>query len=452
MTMTSNLLLLPFMLKYVPGDYLGLWYVFLSIGGIVALFDFGLNPTFARNVAYCWSGAKKLNSEGVVFVDDHGPNYILLSKVIDVCKRIYLIIAFVALISLLTFGSTYIYFISKDIFDATVVVSWLVYSIAVFLNLYYGYFATFLRGVGAVSEYNKINVFARTIQIIVSIVLMFAGFGIIAVASAYLLFGFLLRYLSKRVFFGYKDIGKELEKNAVKTTKDERTKLFFTVWHNAWRDGVISLSSYLAGHASVLIVSFFLSLEETGIYSISVQLVTAIVTVSGALYSAYQPSMQSAYINRNNPECERLMGTAMTAYFEMFLVAMLGLVTLGIPLLQIVKPSASFDVFVILGIGLYNFLYRRQTYYASFISNTNHVPYMTAYIASSLIGIVLSILLVAFCNMGVWGLIIGQLVPQLMYNCWKWPSEVYSLLDSSCLKMLKIGNVQIFKMFQRRFS
>ena len=63
MSMGSNFLLLPFLIRFIDSEMLGLWYVYLSIGGIVTLFDFGFNPTLARNVAYCWSGAKQLNEE-----------------------------------------------------------------------------------------------------------------------------------------------------------------------------------------------------------------------------------------------------------------------------------------------------------------------------------------------------------------------------------------------------
>ena len=121
------------------------------------------------------------------------PNFTLLNKVMKTCKRIYLIISLAALFILATAGFFYIQHISKDIFGSVVIVSWAIYALAVFLNLYYGYFATFLRGVGAIAQYNKINIGARVIQIVVSVVLMYFGFGIIAVAVAYLLYGFLLR-------------------------------------------------------------------------------------------------------------------------------------------------------------------------------------------------------------------------------------------------------------------
>ncbi|MGX7199926.1 O-unit flippase-like protein [Enterococcus nangangensis] len=448
MSMASNFLLLPFMMFFIDSSYLGLWYVYLSIGGIVILFDFGFNPTLARNIAFCWSGAQTLNSEGATHVRNSSPNFLLLEKVINTCKKIYLIIALLALSVLLTIGSGYIYYISSDIFDFSVILSWGIYSIAIFFNLYYGYYATLLRGVGAISEYNKINILARFIQIVVSIVLMALGLGIVAVSGAYLLYGFLLRLFSKRSFYQYKNIGNNLGGNK-KTSSEEIKMLFSIIWHNAWRDGVVAFANYLSSQASTLIASFFLTLEEVGVYSISVQLVTAIATISAALYTAYQPSLQGAYINQDTKESEKLMGTAMTAYALLFIIGVVLLLAVGIPILKIVKPTILFSPSVIIGIAIYNFFYKRQSYYASFISNTNSVPYMKAYIVSGFFGILLSIAFIKVLSFGIWGLILGQFIPQLVYNCWKWPKKVFLMLDSSAKKMFIIGIQNIFEKLRK---
>ncbi len=443
MSMASNFMLLPFMMYFIDSDFLGLWYVYLSIGGIVILFDFGFNPTIARSVAYCWSGAQTLNAEGVQYVESSEPNFMLLAKVIDTCKRIYLIIALAALVVLSTSGSIYIYYVSKDIFGKTVVVSWLIYFLAVFLNLYYGYYATLLRGVGAVSAYNKINVLARIIQILVSIVFMILGYGIIAVSAAYLLYGFLLRFFSKYTFYRYEGIGEKFDNLNVKATNGDIKGLFMTIWHNAWRDGVVAFANYCANQASTIIASFFLTLTETGIYSIAVQLITAIVTIAAGLYTAYQPAMQSAYINHNKKETKRLMSMAMLVFDLVFIMGVVALLTVGIPILKLIKPTTVFSRTVIVGIAIYNFFYKRQSYYTSFISNTNYVPYMKAYVISGIAGVGLSVLLVSVFNFGVWGLIVGQFLPQIVYNCWKWPSDVYKILDSSFLEMLHIGRNEL---------
>ena len=439
MSMASNFLLLPFLIKFVDSEMLGLWYVYLSIGGIVILFDFGFNPTLARNVAYCWSGAKELNAEGVGQTQGSEPNFDLLKRVISTCKAIYLVISAAALLVLLSIGTAYIHHVSKDLFGETVIASWLIYAVAVFLNLYYGYFATFLRGVGAVSIYNKINVFARLIQIIVSIGMLLLGYGIIAVSLAYLLYGFLLRAFSKRAFYRYKGIGERLKSIPGKTSVDEIKRLFRIVWHNAWKDGLVAVANYCANQASTLIASMFLSLTETGLYSISVQLITAIATISAGLYTAYQPAMQSAYANHNRNESTRLMSLAMITYSFLFWAGTIALITVGIPILKWVKPENTYNIAVILGIAVYNFFYKRQSYYASFISNTNHVPYAKAYVLSSIAGVVLSIIMVHFMKMGVWGLIIGQFLPQLVYNVWKWPREVYKILETTWAKLVAVG-------------
>lgn len=438
-SMGSNFVLLPFMMYFIESDYLGLWYVYTSIGGIVTLFDFGFNPTFARNIAYCWSGATELNAEGVVFSDKKEVNLVLLRKVITVCKRIYLMIALTALFVMLSVGSVYIRFVSADIFDVHVVVSWLIYSCAIFLNLYYGYYATFLRGSGSIAEYNKINVTARVTQIMVSIVLMLFGYGIIAASCAYLLYGLLLRRFSQKTFYRKDNLQEKLK--AVPETVDaqEIKDLFFVVWHNAWRDGVVSIANYCASQASTLIASFYLSLTETGIYSIAVQLSNAIVTVGGGLYSAYQPAMQSAHLNGQREESERLMATAITAYDMITVVGTAALLLVGLPFLNIIKPETEFDYLVTLGISAYYYIYKRQSYFTSYISNTNQVPYMKAHLVTSLAGMVMSVLLLSKMNLGVWGIILGQMVPQLAYNCWKWPQKVYLLLETNGKKMFKIG-------------
>ncbi len=452
MSMASNFLLLPFLMHFIESDFLGLWYVYLSLGGIVVLFDFGFNPTFARNIAYCWSGASRLSSEGVIYSQNNQPNYGLMRKVIKTCQTIYLIISLIALFVLLTVGSVYIYFISTNIFNNSVIISWIIYSVAVFLNLYYGYYATFLRGVGAVSQYNKINVMARLAQIVISILLLIWGWGIIGVSIAYLLYGFILRFFSKQEFYRHQDLGVRLKEHSEEVSAKDIKELFCTVWHNAWRDGIVAVSNYCAGQASTLIASTVLSLTETGIYSISVQLITAIATIAAGLYTAYQPAMQSAYANNNVAESRRLMSLAMVTYNLLFWGGTIGLMIIGIPILKVVKPDYVYDKLVILGIAIYNFFYKRQTYYASFISNTNRVPYMLAYIISSISGIVASIVLVCYLEMGVWGLIIGQFVPQLVYNCWKWPLAVYKMLGIKGIKFAVIGVKELKTLIVRRIS
>ena len=363
MSMGANLLMLPFLMFFLDDDMLGLWYVFAGIGAISTLFDFGFAVTFARNITYCWSGARELKTEDVVFIDNSEPDYRLMKQVLKTCKGIYAILAGVAFVLLLTAGTAYIKYVSRELTGWIPIVAWFIYAIASFLNLYYGYFASFLRGVGAVEQANKNTVIARTIQIIITIVLLLFGGGIIGACIAYLAYGTVFRLLGKYYFYKYKDIGKRLLLVNDKMSREQGQKMFNVVWHNAWRDGAISVCNYFCNQASTVICSMYLSLAENGVYSIGVQIATAIAQIAGALYNAYQPELQSSYINSNMDKMRKTMSLIVMSFVYLFVFGTIGFISIGLPLLRIIKPETIVSVPILLGLCVYQFVLKFRIYY-----------------------------------------------------------------------------------------
>lgn len=439
MTLSSNLLILPFMFHYLNGDYLGLWYVFLSVGGIVILFDFGFNPTLARNITYCWNGAKSLSKTGADFVNDSGPNYNLLSKVIATCKKIYLIISLVAFLVLLTIGTLYIVYVSRDISGSIHIYAWLVYAFAVFLNLYYGYYTTLLRGVGAISQLNIAKVISFFVQIITSIILLYIGLEILAVTLAYLLQGIIFRLLSKRFFYKYKEIKKGLNKYSKKVTTNDIKDIFNKIWHNAWRDGMVAVSAYLSTQATVLICSMFLTLETVASFSISLQIITAIAVISGALYNTFQPALQSSFINNDLLSTKKIMSLVMTVYTLFYWFALLMLYFIGIPILEMINDEIDIDKSLVLILGIYMYLYYFHSNCTSYLSNKNRIDYMKAFIISSIFSIILSFVALGILEMGLIGLIGAQLLVQSIYNNWKWPYVVLEDMNTNMIELISTG-------------
>jgi O-antigen/teichoic acid export membrane protein len=45
-----NVIILPFVLRILSTEELGLWYVFGSISALVSLLDFGFSPSIMRNI------------------------------------------------------------------------------------------------------------------------------------------------------------------------------------------------------------------------------------------------------------------------------------------------------------------------------------------------------------------------------------------------------------------
>lgn len=438
-SMGANLIMLPFLMYFLDSDMLGLWYIFASIGAIATLFDMGFAVTFARNITYCWSGAKHLKKEDVVFVENSEPDYFLMKKTLATCKLIYGILSGAALVLLLTIGTAYIMFVTREISGYTYLVAWIIYAIAAFLNLYYGYFASFLRGVGAVNQANKNTVYARAIQILITIVLLLCGVGLIGACIAYLAYGAIFRLLGKYHFYRYKDIGKSLANVETKVDMVEMKEMLGVVWHNAWRDGAISICNYFCNQVSTVICSMYMPLAETGIYSIGVQIASAIAQIAGTLYNAYQPELQSAYINSDKQKMRDSMSMIVMSFCYLFILGTVGFCIVGIPVLKLVKPEAVISVPILLGLCAYQFALKFRNCYTSYFSCTNRIIYMNGFIVSAILCVVLSFTMMGQLNMGVWGLIIAQIISQAVYNLWKWPLKAHEEMNLSADELIKIG-------------
>lgn len=451
MSLFANVLLIPVLVYFLDREMLGLWYIFSSVGGIAILFDFGFNVTFSRNITYCWSGAGKLEKENVAFTEENrNVDFRLMKNVLATCKSIYLMISLLALIIMLTAGTSYIMFVSEDIKGNMHVIAWFVYTAAVFMNLYFGYYSSFLRGVGAVGDVNINTIIARCVQIGGTVLFLALGMNLVGASLAYLLYGTVFRILGKRKFYAYQGIGEKLKSAEGKIDKTERKRLFGIVWHNAWREGLVALANYGSNEATTLICSLYLSLAETGVYSLGVQLATAISTVSATLYSAYQPELQSAYVTQNTEKVKKIMSLIVISYIVLFGLGTLAVVFIGLPILRLIKPETVVTVTIFIGLSLYQFILKFRNCYTSYFSTTNRLIYYKAFIVSAIVSIVLSFVLLDFFNMGMVGLIVAQVVSQLMYNAWYWTFKAHKEMGLRLPDVFKLS-IDEAKVLIRKF-
>lgn len=446
LSMGTNLVLLALAVYFLDDDMYGLWGIFASIGAISTLFDFGFSVTFARNITYCWSGASSLKKEGVNFVESREPDFKLMKKILITCKRIYLILSAAALFLLLTAGTGYVMYVSRHIEGNRHIIAWIVYAIAAFLNIYYGYYASFLRGVGAIEQTNINTVVSRGLQIVLTVVLLVCGFGLLGACIGYLAYGTSFRILGKRMFYRYEGIGEKLAATDYTPTVKEIMQLLGVVWHNAWRDGIISISEYLCSQASTVICSMYLTLAETGTYALGLQIATAIAQIASTLYVSYQPTLQEAYINRDGDKMRRTMAIIVSSYIYLFIIGVVGTVLVGIPFLKFIKPGVKISIPIILGMSLFQFMIKLRNCYTSYFSCTNRIIYMKAFLLSSILTIIFAIILLDRFGLGMWGMIIAQILSQALYNSWHWQALAHKELEFSFPAMMSMGNADIKNM------
>ena len=448
--MGANFIILPFILHYLSDDSVAMYYVFTNLSALTTLFDFGFTPSFARSMAYAWSGSEELDREGVKKAETGEPNYSLMKKVIVTCRYIYLALAVIALILALSWGTVYVRGISPIADKTYYTISWMIYSSAIFLNLFYGYYAVFLRGVGAVAEVNVATVLSRSVQIIFSVIVLVCGGGLIGVAIVYLAYGFLFRMIAGNLFHKYKNIGKHLNEHDASVCKEDIKRVFGAIWPNTWKDGLVAIANYFLNQSTTILCSLYLTLHTTGVYSLCVQLTSGLATIAGVLYNTYQPALQSAYANRDTESQQKYMSIILTTFVGLYLMGTVVFILVGNTVIEMLKPSYSIPFGVMIGCLLYQFILKLRNCYTSYISTTNRLIYWKAFIISAGLCVASSVLLTGLLGLDVYGLIIAQIVSQLVFNIWYWPKLVHQELNLSPQKTLQYGVEYISKIIIKK--
>lgn len=433
----NSFILLPFLLHYLTDDGLGLWYIFLAIYGFVVLFQAGFAPTFARNVVYCWSGATSLEKVGLSESSNGEVNYRLLKAVVSSCRIIYTAISIVALVVLLTVGTVYIQSVSSGVDFSNVQISWLIFCLGIFLNLLFSYCESVIRGIGDIFGVSVAIIISSIVQLSVAVVMLVCNFGLLGASFGFLAQGVVFRFICMYRFNNFEQLGKRLKLISVKTS--EIRSALKAVTHNAVKDTFVSVASYLSTTANTLICSSFFSLAITGNYSVTMQIINAVAVFAGAVSVAYQPSLQSAFSNKNFELACRLCGTVLTLYHAVYILVLIAAMIIIVPIVGIIKPLFTFDATLVAMLAVYYYLWKHHSICASLISNSNSIPYMKAFVFASFLGVALSILFIAVFKFGIMGLVLGQVIAQIIYNNWKWPSALVDMLKTNYFDLLKLG-------------
>lgn len=420
--LAANIILLPFMLHFLSDDDLGLWYVYAGIAQFVVLLDFGFAPSLSRNIAYIWCGAKELKKEDVCDDRQLETDFASFNNILTTCRYIYLFLSIVAFVLLSSLGTYYI--VSLGSTNENVLFSWIIYGVGIILNLYYSYFTSFLRGVGAVAQNNIAGVISKSVQIILSCFLLYRGWGILGASIGYLVSGIALRLYSTRAFYKYENIGASLKASSVTIKLKDCWNAFIVIWFNASKEGLIMISNFLSTQANTLICSSVLGLGTTGSYGISVQLATIISGMSNIPYGTYQSKMMEKILKGEKESSLKLFSGSIILFSVAYYIFSLGAL-LCIPFIVLFKPSFSVNYAMMAVLLLFTYIDKLYHNFASYISNSNKLPYTKAFIISSIISVVLSYLVASLTNMGVWALIIAPIVVALAYNSWKWPAYVF---------------------------
>lgn len=438
-SLSSGFLMLPFILLKLSGNDLGLWYVFLGINGLLVLFDFGFAPTFARNFAYIWSGAKKLSRQGMAEQTGGEVDSNLFRLLYQSCKVLYLVLSVIALVLLLSVGSLYIAHITANFSGEHYLTAWIVMCLSFFLNLYFDYYASILRGINEIKSINVALVISKVSQISISGILLMMGIGVLGAVLGFLAQGLIFRQYCKATFF--KNI--EVQRIFRQTKSDVQLKAVLdtirTVLPNSVKDGFVSIANYAATQGSSLIISLKVSLTVVGHYSLVLQLINAVASVAVAINNAYLPTIQNRMVSRAKESLQIIIGRCQIAYISVFLGGSLGVYFVVMPIVGFLRPGFSFSGITFLLMIIYYFLFNQQSGYATYIAAANEIPYAKAFVVSSVISVVLIFISLQFFPNNLTLVIVAQILAQACFNNWYWLRYFYKREGFTFVRTLNIG-------------
>lgn len=433
---SSNLILLPVILRHLTSEELGCWYVFLSIGALVQLMDLGFTPTIMRNISYAFSGATCLKKEGIFSRQKltQKPNYELIYKLKYLSKKLYMYISIVAFLLLMTIGSCYLFFITEQLESGKIFAAWSIYVVAIFVNCYYSYWIPVLSGIGKIKESQQAIVISQLGYIFVGYAGLAILDGISALAVAFLISGIVQRWFSKHYFM------KNTIEHKVKMSQEEYQELFQVIWHTARKMGLVSVGAFLILQANTLICSTYFDLKTTAQYGLTLQVITVISVFSATMFRSYLPSINEARITNDQEKLKRHLALTTIVGWSTFLLCAILLILFGDAVLGSIGSKTSLlPQNMLILMVIYLFLEFNHSNFATFIVTNNEVPFVKASIYSGIAILILSLIFINFTGRSLWCLLISQAVVQLTYNNWKWPMVVMQQLNMQFWDIFRLG-------------
>jgi O-antigen/teichoic acid export membrane protein len=412
----SGVLVLPLIVRILPSDHLGLWYVFLSLQGIAALFDLGFSPAVTRAAGYLWGGARELKKFGVAHVEtgdraNPEPNYPLLTSLVATMRLYYRFFGIGSGLIMLLAGGAWIWIKTQNFPDAASLrACYAVFVVGGFLNATGDLWPALLSGINGVQSAQKILVGSACMNFVTTVGGLLAHCGIWSLVIATVAAGAFIRFAGRAAFFRLA---------ALKIDRQSRLNfdLIGTLWPTAWRSGLVSLGGFLVISANTLICSAFLDLRRTASYGLSLSIIAILTYASSTFIQIKLPLINQLRATNRATEIIELWIQRTRVSIVFFVLGGLVLLFWGNLALQTIGAKTLLLPKAQLALALLIFgLEMHHSLYAGLIISENQNPFVAPALISGTATLALSLLLTP--RLGVWGMLLAQGISQACFNNW----------------------------------
>lgn len=434
----TGMISLPFILSKLTASEIGLNYILMTIGSVIALVDLGFAPQFARNFTYVFSGVQEIKKEGIG-KSSNTINYELLAYLLKTARYVYCKLAFFALIFLILIGTPYVYKTTNGFAEVTnALYIWIIYSIGSLFQIYYSYYFSMLIGAGKIKEQKFALIGNKIIYIIILLSGLYLGWGLISVSIAQFISPFWGRYISYKHFYT-SNLKAQL---SIYTAYDRQIidDLFHKLWYNAKRSAITNIGGYAILRFSMFIAGLYLTLNEFASYGLMVQLVGILGSISCTYLQISQPKLSALRAKDAKEKLISQFSIALQIYYVLFIIGSIILITIGQPILNLIKSNAFLpDNTILIVYCIVMFLEYNHANFAILISTNNQIPFAPASIITGCAVCMGIFIVLKFTEYQILGLVIVQGICQAAYQNWKWPIVALANINVSFGQLINIG-------------
>ncbi len=416
----AAILLLPLLLRKLAPEEMGLWYVFLALGGMGALLDLGFGNSLNRATGYLWAGADRLLPVGLepaatspATGETAKPNYAALGNLVATMRWFYFGLGLGLFLLLELGGGAWIWHKSAGLEHAqSIRQAWAVFALGCAFNTMGSLWPTLLTGINGVRQAQKVFLISLVVNYIFSIGGLLAGWGLWGPVIGQVVMGLLNRVLGRAAFLRL--AGEEVRYAGKKADFE----LLRILWPNAWRVGAVTLGIYLTMYANTLLASVFLDLAETASFGLTLQMGFFLSQVSGVWVLVKMPLFNQLRQRGEVTEIQQtffsrvwlflilfISGSLVLCFFgDWILINVLGARTALLPVPQRVL------LMLVVGLEAHHSLYREL------VQTANVNPFVRPILLTAVASLTLVCLLAPV--FGAWGLILGPALAQLFFNNW----------------------------------
>jgi len=336
---------------------------------------------------------------------------------------VYRVIGLLVLLVMTTFGTIYIYNVTDrfSLVEGSLWV-WLLYSVSVFINMYYSFLIPMLIGKGDITASRKAIVYSKIVYILVSFTLLFIGLDLIAIVIANIVAPFVQRKISSKYFFT-RTIKLELNKYNIE--RSEKISSFIDIWYNAKRMGLVMIGSFAINRTGLIIAGLYLPLDQVASYGLMQQVLGLIISISITLFTITQPRLARFLIQNEHKKLLDEFSFSIGIFYLLFFTSCVALVLVGPMLLKFIGSNTLLPrVDLLIFFCIVTLAEQNHSIFATLIALKNRIPYVVPSLISGVFIIVGTFVALAYLKMGIFGLIVVPAVVQISYNNWKWPAVI----------------------------